>query len=89
MTITEIQQRVARIKACRDDPEVSYGLETELFMDLLRFIAGRGSTHSRLAREALKSLDGASAMRRDMPTPRRKCEGVVCDGICNSSLPCG
>jgi hypothetical protein len=54
MTVEDIRERVAIIRAQRDDDERAHGLEDQLHQDVLLFLADNGNA---LAREALTTLD--------------------------------
>lgn len=56
MTVEEVRERVALIRAASadDDDERAHGLEDQLHQDVLRYLADNGH---RIAAEALTTLD--------------------------------
>lgn len=54
MTVDEVRERVASIRAQSDDDERAHGLEDQLHQDVLRYLADNGH---RIAAEALTTLE--------------------------------
>lgn len=63
MTVEDIEQEIAHIRACAGDPEIAHGREDQLYRDFVRFLAKE-------APEPYATLAAAILQTRGVSFPR-------------------